>query len=797
MAQSGASRGDPVAASTRAHATGRHINNLPLELTSFIGREREIAEVEGLLATHRLVTLTGPGGCGKTRLALAVGSALAEDFDDGTWWVGLASLSDPDLVAQSVASALGVRETPGRPLAEALADHLGPKETLLILDNCEHVIDACAALVDALLHACPNLRVLAASREALNLAGETTWLVPPLSLPDSSRPQDLGTLTDYEAVRLFVERARAVASTFSLTPENAPAVASLCRQLDGMPLAIELAASRVRALSPPQILDRLSDRFRLLTGGGRIAAPRHRTLRATMDWSHERLSEEEKVLFRRLSVFAGGWALEAAEAVCAGGGILEDEVLDLLSRLVDQSLVVVREWEGEARYRLLETVRQYAKEKLEESGENEGVGRRHAEHFLELAETAEAALLGPEQEAWVGHLEVEHDNLRAALDWSERTGATEAGLRLAGALPRFWIIRGHFTEWQARLKTLLALPEAPARSAARAKACYALGSLFYRRGNHAAGDLEEARTCMEESLDIFRQVGDEVRTAAALTELGSIDTEFGEYDSARASFEESLMLQRRLGDEHGIARTTNGLGWLDFLRGEPARARPLLEESLAILRKLGDKFYLGGSVLYLGCLDCEQGNYGAARSRFVELTRLVSFQQYRYVAPLVLEAFVVLAASQDQAVHALRLAGAAAGLRRVMGWQFRLSWERYVNRRLEPAWQALGQAEGAAAWADGEMMTLEQAFTYALQEEPTTTLQEAQGSPELPAGPSLSARELEVLGLVAEGLTDAQVAQRLHLSPRTVGRHLEGVYRKLGVSSRTAAVRTAGELGLL
>ncbi len=775
-------------------------NNLSLELTSFIGRERELAEIKETLNGTRLLTITGPGGSGKTRLALRVAVDLAEGFEYGASWVELAALADPDLVPQRVTSALGMREVPGRWVIELLVEHLKPKEMLVVLDNCEHLIDGCAGLADALLRMCPRLRLVATSREPLGVAGEISWPAPPLSLPDTVSPEGTRALEDplrYESVRLFVERAAAALPGFALTEENAPAVARICERLDGMPLAIELAASRVRALPPRQILERLDDRFRILASGGRTSVPRHRTLRATIDWSYELLSEEEKVLFRRLSVFAGGWTLEAAEAVCAEDGIAEGEVLDLLSRLVDKSLVVVRERAGEARYRFLETIRQYGLEKLRESGEAAAVQRRHTLFFLELAETAETALLGPEQEAWVGRLESDHDNLRAALDWSERTGATEAGLRLAGALQRFWVIRGHFTEGQTRLQTLLELSEASARGAARAKACYALGMLYYRRGNHVAGDLEEARTCMEESLEIFRQLGDEAQVAAALTELGSIDTEFEEYDSAGTSFEESLMLQRRLVNEHGIARTTNGLGWLEFLRAEPTRARLLLEESLAILRKLGDKFYLGGSVLYLGCLDCEQGSYGAARSRFVELTGLVSFQQYRYVAPLVLEAFVVLVAAQGQAGRALRLAGAAAELRRVMGWQFRLSWQRYVNRWLEQAWQALGQEGGAAAWAEGQKMTLEQALTYALEEEPTMPRQEeAQGSPEYSAR-SLSARELEVLGLVAEGLTDARVAQRLHLSPRTVGRHLESVYRKLDVSSRTAAVKTAGELGLL
>jgi predicted ATPase/DNA-binding CsgD family transcriptional regulator len=791
---------DPTAGSPRTHDARLLTDDLPLELTSFVGRERELAELRELLDDTRLLTITGPGGSGKTRLALRVAAELAVGFDDGARWVELAALSDPDLVPQRVASALGVRETPGRRVDELLVEYLGPKAMLLVLDNCEHLVEGCAGLADALLRACPRLRLVATSREPLGVAGEISWPAPPLSLPDTADDvRALGDLLRYEAVRLFVERAAAALPGFALTAENAPAVARICERLDGMPLAIELAASRVRALSPRQILDRLDDRFRILTSGGRISVPRHRTLKATMDWSHELLSEEEKVFIRRLSVFAGGWTLEAAEAVCAGDGIAEVEVLDLLSRLVDKSLVVVREWDGEARYRLLETVRQYGREKLEESGEEGEVRRRHAGYFLELAETAEVAMSGLAQEAWVERLGVEHDNFRAALDWGEEhdTGATEARLLLAAALSQFWVIRGLFAEGLSRLETLLALPAASGRNIARAKAWYALGSLYYRHGDHAAGDFVRARACYEESLEIFRELGSQPQIAVALADLGRVNADLGEYTSSRSLLEESLVLQRRLGNEHGIAVGTYALGWLDFLRGEYASARPLLEEGLAIFRRVGDKFQLGGCVLYLGCLDCEQGNYAAARSRFVELTRLVSFQQYRYVAPLVVEAFVILAATQGQAARALRLAGAAAELRRGMGAQFRLGWQRYVARRVVSARESLTEEAAAAAWAEGQKMTLEQTLAYALVEGPTVVpSQQAQGPPEPPAG-SLSVRELEVLGLVAEGLTDAGVAERLHLSPRTVGRHLESVYRKLGVSSRTAAVKRVGELGLL
>ncbi|MGH3090644.1 MAG: ATP-binding protein, partial [Rubrobacteraceae bacterium] len=418
--------------------------NLPLELTSFIGREKEISEVKGLLEGTRLLTLTGSGGCGKTRLALEVAADVAKDFDDGAWWVGLASLSDADLAPKAAASALGARERPGRTLTEALSDHLRYRKLLLVLDNCEHVIASCAALADALLRFCPGLRVLATSREALGVAGEVSWPVPSLSLPDPGHPPSSESLARYEAPRLFVERA--AASTFAPTKRSAAAVAHLCHRLDGIPLAIELAAARTRVLSAEQIDARLDDCFRLLTTGSRTALPRQRTLQATMDWSHDLLDRDERTVFRRLSVFAGGFTLEAAEKVCAGDGIEEEDALDLLARLVDQSLGVFRGEGGEARYRLLETIRQYGGEKLRESGEARATRRRHADFFHSLAEEAKPKLVGTEQASWLERLETEHDNLRATLGWLEEEGEAERGLRLATALLRFWWFRGHLAE---------------------------------------------------------------------------------------------------------------------------------------------------------------------------------------------------------------------------------------------------------------------------------------------------------------------------------------------------------------
>jgi predicted ATPase/DNA-binding CsgD family transcriptional regulator len=819
----GKGRGQPVA--LRARGSGRPPeNNLPLVLSSFVGREKELAEVERLLAGGiRLLTLTGPGGCGKTRLALEAAREASGRFEDGAWWVGLAPLSEPDLVPRAVASALGVREAPGRSLEEVLVEHLKARSTLLVLDNCEHLIGACAALADALLPSCPSLRILATSREALGIAGERAWLVPSLTLPDDpQRLPPVEELSRYEAVRLFVERTEAVSAGFVLEGQNAPAVARVCWRLDGIPLAIELAAARVRVLSVEQIAERLDDCFRLLTGGSRMALPRQRTLRATIDWSHDLLSEDERRLFRRLSVFAGGWTLGAAEAICAGDGIEEGEVLDLLSRLVDRSLVVARERDGEMRYRFLETVRQYGREKLEESGEAEDVRWRHALFFLELAEDAESAMLGPQQHTWMERLEVEHDNLRAALGflllaakmagvppWGTVQEAIERGLRLAGALRRFWWARAYYTEGRAWLEEFLDLAGASGRTAERAKVLHALGVLIHRNADYPAGDHVVARSRLEESVGIYRELGDEPRTAAVLWDLGRLSNEAGDWEMARSSLEESIELERRAGNERGVALARSSLGFTFLLRGEHGPARAHVEESIRVLRRLGSPDEVKRCLLFLGHLACDRGDYAAARARFAEMMEGAVLEQNPWTAPFVLMAYAHLAAGERRAARALTLAGAADALQHTVGTSMGPAYQAYLRRDLERAWRALGEEEGAAAWEAGRAMTLEEAAAYA-QDGPATPREEDThrpptaeavsvrgGVPDEPHPDGLTAREAEVLGLLAEGKTNRQIAAELFLSVSTVQRHVANLYAKIGAHGRAEATAYALRRGIV
>ncbi len=597
-------------------------HNLPRQLTSFIGREREVAEVKRLIAStlSRLVTLTGSGGCGKTRLSLQVGQELLADFPQGVWLIELAPVADPAFVPQTVATTLGLREESGRPIIATLSDYLRGRKMLLLLDNCEHVIAVSAQLAETLLHACPDLTILASSREQLGVTGEAAYRVPSLTWPDPRQALEIEALSRYEAVRLFVDRARLALPEFTLTSDNATAIVQICRRLDGIPLAIELAAARVNVLGIEQIAARLTNAFRLLTGGSRTTLPRQQTLRALMDWSYNLLSEAERALLRRLSVFSGGWTLEAAEAIGAdkdaAGAIQPDEVLDILTQLVNKSLVVAEQSDGvHVRYRLLETIRQYAREKMSDHCDTDCVWDRHLEYFVRLAEHAEPELRGPQQVQWLNRLRDEMDNFHVALDWA-LDYQVEAGLRLASAIYEFVSRYGPINALADRLKQLLQQPAAQARTPLRAKALETAANLISWQG-----DRVESRTLAEDALEIYRASGDVYGEAHCLDTLGVIVCLTDSYELGRPMVLDSLRLFRALGDQAGIAMALLDMGGIADSRNK-VRAPAYLQESLAICRERGDMIGMGYALSELGRVALWQGDFEGAQRWLGESLRV-------------------------------------------------------------------------------------------------------------------------------------------------------------------------------
>jgi predicted ATPase/DNA-binding CsgD family transcriptional regulator len=783
------------------------------------------------------LTLTGVGGSGKTRLALEVARDLIEAYPDGVWLVELAPLSEEELVPKAMAEALGVPERPAETLAEVLRD----RQLLLILDNCEHLLEATSRLVDKLLDSCPHLRILATSREAIGVEGEIRLLVPPLSVPEQVRTPSSEELEGYESVRLFVERARERDPSFSLSPKNTLAVTEICRRLEGIPLAIELAAARVGTLSIEQISQRLEGSLELLTRGGRTAVPRQRTLKGTLNWSHELLSEPERILFRKLSVFAGGWTLESSEAVASGESVAEREVLDLLSGLVEKSLVVAKgSDEGGVRYRLLEPIRQYARENLERSGRAGAVRRRHAEFFLTLAEAGDLGLWGPDQHRWLERLKPDHDNMRAALSWASERGDVELSLQLAGSLRRFWQAQGQYSEGRAWLVEALAKDDGGSSASARAKALEALArlageqddldqkenaaqkglelstasgiaatlvaSLRVMLGEVAGirGDYARAEKLYEESLRAYRKAGDKRGMAEAIGRLGTVSTNRGDYKRAKELYQEGLTLSRELGGADPQGGFLINLGYVSLLEGDHERAMALNEEAVALFRNQGQRDYLPVALDNVGWAALLSGDQERAEGFLTKSLELGEELGAKSTVSESLEGMACAAGIKGQDERAARLFGAAQTLQKATGYHQAPAQRALREPYLSAARAQLDEAAWEAAFAEGQAMTFEEAVEYSLStEEPsattlpsTTTGQSSFSSArEHPAG--LTPREVDVLGLVAEGLTNPQVAQKLFLSPRTVQRHLNSVYRKLGVSSRAAATRLALEHDLL
>lgn len=584
-------------------------HSLPLQLTRFVGRERELGEVRSTLRSARLVTLTGTGGSGKTRLALQVAADLLEEYPDGTWFVECAGTADPALVPRVVSSTLGIREQQGRLILDTLVHHLATKTTLLVLDNCEHLLDACAELADRLLRACAGITLLVTSREPLGITGEVVRRVPPLSIPEATLVPSAEAVAAFEAVQLFVDRAVAAEPRFALTDANAAAVVAICRRLEGIPLALELAVARLQGLPIEQLQDRLEDRFRLLTGGSRTALPRQRTLRATVDWSHDLLTEPEQILLRRLAVFAGGFSLDAAEQVGGDRQVAPADVLDLLTRLVDRSLAHLETGPASGRYRLLETIREYALEKLRAAGEEPELRWRHLTYYIGFVEPAEPALRGPDQQTWLDRLHTELDNFRAAFGWSLRQQDPEPALRLASALLEFWVVRADWSEGLEWVERALDLP-GKVEPAMRMKALRAAAEL-----SDVLSDYPRSTARYEESLAIARALGDKRAIAMALDGLAHEAQRVGRITEARPLIEESVALLREVGDEPSIARSLGGLAWL---AGNYTKARALWKENLAIRRRLGNRESVGWSVIQVGHATQGEGDYAAARAAYEE-----------------------------------------------------------------------------------------------------------------------------------------------------------------------------------
>jgi predicted ATPase len=687
-------------------------DNLPVQLTRFIGRERERAEVSAQVRKERLVTLTGAGGAGKTRLALQVAQDLVQEFQHGVWLIELAPLTDPDLLPHAIASTLGMRHESGQAVSDGLVEFLRPRAILLLLDNCEHVIAACAALVDQILRACPRVRVFATSREALGIAGEHAWRVPSLVLPDLKSGTSSELAAQSDAVRFFVDRAQAGAPHFALTAENAPTVVRICQRLDGIPLAIELAAARMKVLSLEQIDARLDDRFKLLTGGSRTAMPRQQTLRATIDWSYDLLSDQERRLLRGLSVFAGGCSLEAAERVCDAA--VNGETIELLSHLVDKSLVAVEDdGLGAPRYRLLETVRQYARDRLFESGEASILRDRHCRFFEHLTCEAEPGLVGPDHAVWANRLAEDHDNIRAALEWALTTsGGTDIPLRMVCALWIFWTSRNYFSEgrqWVER--AMAAAPDAP--RSLRVRALAAATDFSYLSGDYAA-----ARAFGAEAVGLDDEDLAESRWAVAFASfvLAVEMIDRGETVKAGPLAERSVATARASGAAHIIGLVLIAPMYLARLAGEYDRALALLEESLALSGPGGQ--WMLGTVLYNVCdvLLC-QGQL--ARAEEAGREGVVCSHETRNIRAMTwcLAALACAAAARQRLNQAARLWGAVEGLSQAIGSPLPPFVRDLADAHLPGVRGALGDERFAAQWAEGRQMTPDAVVAYALSDD--------------------------------------------------------------------------------
>jgi predicted ATPase/class 3 adenylate cyclase len=682
-------------------------NNLPQQLTSFVGREAELAKIKALLASTRLLTLLGPGGIGKTRLSLRVAAEVIGDYPDGAWLAELAGLTDADLVVQAVATALGVKEVPGRTLHEELARVVATGKRLLVLDNCEHLIAACARLARELTRAAPGLTILASSREGLRVEGETTFPLSPLAVPVTAGAASPETLAQYDAVRLFVDRAAAAQPAFVLTVDNAAAVLAICRDLDGIPLALELAAARVRALPVAQIAARLSDRFRLLTSGSRDALPRQQTLRALIDWSYDLLATPEQKLLCRLAVFAGGFALDAGEAVGADGEIDAADVLELLGRLVEKSLVTMDEDTG--RYRLLETIRQYALERLAGFGEAAAAHERHLAHYLALADEAQPALVGAQQGVWLTRLDGELENLLAAHAWCDQAADGAArGIRLAHDLKRYWFNRGLLGLGRKLALDALTRPGAQRRDALRCEGLFDAGQLAF-----FAGDYPQAQTLLEECLAIARERGDDAIVARVLQPLGTAYLGQGRAQEARRHLEDAVALARAGGDKRQIAGSLNALAQLHRTQAEFDRAEHLYQDVVVLARELDDRNNVAIGLLNLAMTAIARGAPGRARPMLAETVDIALELGVKPIGQSALEVCAGLAASCGERLAAAAFFGAAEAHAALTGLSRDPADEAFLAPRIAAARVATDASAFAAAEAGGRALGYDAAIVRA------------------------------------------------------------------------------------
>jgi non-specific serine/threonine protein kinase len=801
-------------------------------LSSFVGREQELRELQQRLGQYRLVTLTGTGGTGKTRLALEAAAAEVERFADGVWLAQFAGIASPDLLVQTISKVFALPETLDQQSIDHLVVFLQPKRLLLVLDNCEHVIEECARSAASLLARCPNIVLLATSREPLAIRGESVLSIRPLRVPEFAPPLAATSLLEYDAVRLFVERAHAVVPTFHLAENNAHAVVEICQRLDGIPLALELASARVNVLTAGQIAARLDDRFALLTNGSRAAhVAHHHTLRAAIDWSHGLLTAEEQTLFRRLAAFAAGFTLDTAEAVCAGEGLAEKRVLDVLASLVDKSLVVAETTSrAQARYRLLETIREYAREKLDAAGETEQLRQRHLDLFLARAEEAAPKLHDIYQQLWLNWLEGEHDNLRAALTWSLESGRIEQGLRIANAIIRFWEIRGYVQEGLAWFERLFAQADASVSPLVRASAYsfaafltdfldmadatqtygreavaiaesageegkqvlgLALGALG--SAARAVGDYEQAYALAERCAELYRdEPSPFLYLGMTLLVQGGLAIELGLYTAARAALDRSLVLACAAGDAFRTAHTINTLGDLHRCEGQYAAAQAMYQQSIELFRDVGAGRDLAAPLLNLGHACLHLGEFARARDFFGESLAIMEGNSERSWPgqPAVVECllgFAALAIASGAADTGTRLLAAVGTL----GMQHaKFSWaatRTEYEYYLALARTQLSEAEFQAAQSAGRAFSLKQAIEHARHV--------ALRTPTSPAAPetsdALTVREREVVTLIAQGRSNSEIAETLVLSKRTVEKHIANILAKLGFTNRAEIVRWA------